>query len=70
MDDSPEILATLDRLIAAIEALNTTIQQIGGLSARTGPLPMIREQPLQPLMPPLVAQQWFRRDGDNFPKGT
>jgi hypothetical protein len=58
------MLNAINALVAAINRVNDTLQQIGG------PRGVIREQPLGPIMPPLIANQWPRRNGDNFPRGT
>jgi hypothetical protein len=63
----PDIIPVLESLIDALNRINDTMRQIGGLEQ---PRAVIREQPIQPPMPKLIAGQWFVRDGDNFPRGT
>jgi hypothetical protein len=66
-DPPAEFTQVLESLVEALDRINDTLRQFGGLEQ---PRAVLREQPLQPLMPRLIAGQWFVRDGDHFPRGT
>ena len=64
-----EFLIVLESLVQALNRINDTIRQIGGLSHPVTHA-ILHEQQVPPPMPRLVAGQWPARDGDHFPRGA